>query len=411
MLNNPPTDWFAAEDTAPVAKPSNHDKIVLSEDIVFPAQAITEVLFVAGKRGSGKSWTAGVMMEEIQKLGLQFVCFDALDAHIGLGALPNVEVLKPEMGRTINMAGLVNKLAQPGVRKSLVINLGHLPLAKQQELVADYCTSLLEAGPLFRDNNKPLMTFLEECQDLVPQVGRPASFDPIVRLCKRGRAMGFGATLISQRPAGVNKEALSQASIYLVHNVINHRDLKALDDQLSFGTDRKTIRRILSGITAAAKGECVCFAPEFFRDRGYIVIDKVRADRRAEHAGKSLEVKVGGGHQTPAQERESMQPLDSITSLAEVESFGMDNKPASSTPSLKMAPSPDSTKKEEDFFNPFMPSVEYDPEPSKERGLKLNYHDAEETPAKKGPNFKPVIGIVACGLLAGGLYLVTTPQR
>jgi hypothetical protein len=89
----------------------------------------------------------------------------------------------------------------------------------------------------------------------------------------------------------------------------------------------------------------------------------------------------------------------------------MDNKPASSTPSLRMAPSPDSTKKEEDFFNPFMPSVEYDPEPSKERGLKLNYHDAEETPAKKGPNFKPVIGIVACGLLAGGLYLVTTPQR
>ena len=411
MLNNPPTDWFAAEDTAPAPAASNHDKIVLSSDIVFPAQAITEVLFVAGKRGSGKSWTAGVMMEEIQRLGLQFVTFDALDAHVGLGALPNVEVLRPELGRTINMAGLVAKLAQPGVQKSLIINLGHLPLAKQQELVADYCTALLEAGPTFRDNNKPIMTFLEECQDLVPQVGRPTSFDPIVRLCKRGRAMGFGATLISQRPAGVNKEALSQASIYLVHNVINHRDLKALDDQLSFGTDRKTIRRILSGITAAGKGECVCFAPEFFRDQGYIVIDKVRGDRRAEHAGKSLVVTVGNQHQTPAQERESMQPLDSITSLSEVESFGVDQTKPSYSPTLGITPRAESPKEAEDFFNPFIPSVEYDPEPSKEKGLKLNYHDAEEKPTKKGPNFKPVMGIVACGLLAGGLYLVTTPER
>ncbi len=149
MLNNSPTDWFAAEDTQ-VPQVSNHDKIVLSPDIVFPAQVATEVLFIAGKRGSGKSWTAGVMMEELERLGLQFVCFDALDAHLGLATLPNVEILRPEAGRTINMQGLVSKLAQPGIQKSLIVNLGHLPLTKQQELVADYCTALLEQGPTFR---------------------------------------------------------------------------------------------------------------------------------------------------------------------------------------------------------------------------------------------------------------------
>ena len=407
MLSNSPTDWFAAEDNQ-VSQVSNHDKIVLSPDIVFPAQVATEVLFIAGKRGSGKSWTAGVMMEELERLGLQFVCFDALDAHLGLGELPNVEILKPESGRTVNMQGLVSKLAQPGVSKSLIVNLGHLPLTKQQELVADYCTALLEQGPTFRDNNKPLMTFLEECQDLVPQIGRPSSFDPIVRLCKRGRAMGQGATLISQRPAGVNKEALSQSSIYLVHNVINHRDLKALDDQLSFGTDRKTIRRILSGITAAVQGECVCFAPEYFRDKGYIVIDKIRSDRRAEHSGKSLKVQVGNQHTTPAQERENMQPVDSITSLSEVAPFGL--KSPSST-AYGAPQSPPKPKREEDFFNPFMPSVEYDPRPSDERGLKLSYHEADEETTTKGPNFRPIMGLLGCSLLAGGLYLVTSPRR
>ena len=151
--------------------------------------------------------------------------------------------------------------------------------------------------------------------------------------------------------------------------------------------------------------------PSFFRDQGYIVIDKVRGDRRAEHAGKSLVVTVGNQHQTPAQERESMQPLDSITSLSEVESFGVDQTKPSYSPTLGITPRAESPKEAEDFFNPFIPSVEYDPEPSKEKGLKLNYHDAEEKPTKKGPNFKPVMGIVACGLLAGGLYLVTTPER
>ena len=94
-------------------------------------------------------------------------------------------------------------------------------------------------------------------------MGRPISFDPIVRLCKLGRALGYGASLVSQRPAGVNKEALSQASVYLVHNVINNRDLKTLDEQLSFGTDKRLIKKILNGIASARKGECVAYAPEF----------------------------------------------------------------------------------------------------------------------------------------------------
>ena len=73
----------------------------------------------------------------------------------------------------------------------------------QQGLIADYCEALLEAHL-----GKGIHTIIEECQDYIPQMGRPISFDPIVRLCKLGRALGYGATLVSQRPAGVNKEAL-----------------------------------------------------------------------------------------------------------------------------------------------------------------------------------------------------------
>ncbi len=265
------------------------DRVVLGNDIHFPAYGsdsiISQVMFVTGKRGSGKSWTAAVIMEEYERLGLQFVCFDALDAHGYLGEqLPNVVALRPGPAETINMKELVETIrATP---KSVVISMAGMPLAKQQEMITEYCEALLE-GTL----GKGIMTVFEECQDFIPQMGKPNSADAIIRLCKLGRALGYGATLISQRPAGVGKEALSQASIYLVHNVINARDLKALDDQLSFGTDKKTIKRMLDGIAKAKKGEVIAYAPEFYRDRGYVVVGKIRGDRRTEHKGHNIEVK------------------------------------------------------------------------------------------------------------------------
>ena len=46
-------------------------EVVLGENISFPAYGdrslSSQVVFVTGKRGSGKSWTTGVMMEELEK--------------------------------------------------------------------------------------------------------------------------------------------------------------------------------------------------------------------------------------------------------------------------------------------------------------------------------------------------------
>ena len=294
-------EFKMAEERAPSVNKEPSDRVFLGNGIDFPAyggnSVISNVLFVTGKRGSGKSWSTAVMMEEFNRLGLQFVCFDALDAH---GYLPHnpkeneglegVSTLRPKPGETVNMKALVTTLRESD--ESLVISLAGLPLVKQQEMIAEYCEALLEA-----QLGKGIMTIFEECQDFIPQLGRPVSFDPIVRLCKLGRALGYGVTLISQRPAGVNKEALSQSSIYIVHNIINSRDLKSLEEQLSFGTDKKLVKQMLDGIVKCNKGEVIVFAPEFFRDRGYVVVGKIRGDRKTEHKGHNVDVqnaRLGG---------------------------------------------------------------------------------------------------------------------
>ena len=293
-------------------------QVVLGKFLHLPAygedSVISSVFFVTGKRGLGKSWTTAVMMEEFNRLGLQFVCFDALDAHGNLPDLEGVEGLTPAIGQSVDMKALVKRLGE--TNKSLVIKLAGLPLLSQQELIADYCEALLEAHL-----GKGIHTVIEECQDFIPQMGRPISFDPIVRLCKLGRALGYGATLVSQRPAGVNKEALSQASIYLVHNVINNRDLKALDEQLSFGTDKKVVKRLLNGIAAARKGECVAYAPEFFRDRGYIVVDKIRGDRRVEHKGNNIDIQAAYGDNMSGAGTPIPTSISEISSVSELESL------------------------------------------------------------------------------------------
>jgi hypothetical protein len=390
------SDFMTAPSTEAFPTPS---EVCLGQKLRFPAYGedslISNVLFITGKRGSGKSWTAGVMMEEFHRLGLQFVCFDPLNAHGGIDSLPRVESLKPDIGQSIDMKSLVERLRTTD--KSLIIAMGGLPLLKQQELVGDYCEALISARL-----GKGIHTVLEECQDFVPQMGRPISFDPIVRLCKLGRALGYGGSLVSQRPAGVNKEALSQASVYLVHNVINNRDLKTLDEQLSFGTDKRLIKKILNGIASARKGECVAYAPEFFRDRGYLVIDKIRSDRQAKHTGHNIDVQSSmGSHDADTESVE--EPFNSVTSASELSGFARQSSPfTEKMPSASPAflgdkPFQEMTLNDNDRWEATEPehNIEYDSE------TKL-----EMIPDNKTTIWVPVAAVGGVGLTAALMMVV-----
>lgn len=397
------SDFMAAQPKEAFPTPS---EVCLGRKLRFPAYGedslISNVLFITGKRGSGKSWTAGVMMEEFHRLGLQFVCFDALNAHGGIDSLPRVESLKPDVGQSIDMKSLVDRLKTTD--KSLVISLGGLPLIKQQELIGDYCEALIEARL-----GKGVHTIIEECQDFVPQMGRPISYDPIVRLCKLGRALGYGASLVSQRPAGVNKEALSQASVYLVHNVINNRDLKTLDEQLSFGTDKRLIKKILNGIASARKGECVAYAPEFFRDRGYLVIDKVRGDRQAEHTGHNVDVQSSMISQSESSDSVD-EPFEAVSSASELSHFARQSSPLTSGQTMPSAspafsvPNSDLSRGgfhemtlNDDRWEPseLEPTLEYDSET-----------ELELIPENRNTMWVPVAAIGATGLTAALMLVV-----
>jgi DNA helicase HerA-like ATPase len=365
---------------------SDKENICLGTKIKLPLELLYQVMFISGKRGSGKSYTAAVLMEEFERLGLQFVCFDALDAHGYLNQLDGIERIEPKPGEGVNMKKLISKLKVSP--KSLIINLSQLPLENQQRIVSEYCEAILDTDM----GGQGLMTLFEECQDFVPQIGRPSSYASIVRLCKLGRASGYGVSLISQRPAAVSKEALSQASVYCCHNIINTKDLDALKDQLSFGSDKESIKKILSGITYSKAGEAVMYSPEFFRDDGYIVVGKIDTPRRTEHKGSNIEVKTKFSTEQPTNYYQGdfntldyglTKPIDDFSMGAHNDSLQNDHETVESNDLYKYQP------ENYDFSvsDELMPMVKF----------------AEKA---QNNNNQGVKTIAAIGLLSAGFYTV-----
>ncbi len=391
--------WDSESSSTPKA-----DEIILSStelgqpaDLHFPLDFVREKIFLTGITGSGKSWTGGLIMEEINRVGLQFVCFDTLGAHGGLSQLPNVEELKPKGGETLNIKGMIDRLKKEPT--SFVIDMCDLNLEKQQQVVAEYCDDLLMAKL-----GKGIMTIFEECQDFVPQQGKPVSFDGIVRLCKLGRQNGYGVCLISQRPASVSKEALSQCSVYMIHNLINHRDLKAIEDQMGFGTDKSEVKKVLGGISAAQQGEVVCYSPSYFRDEGFFRASKIRDDRKVNHTGNNIEMKPATYSSDTNFTPEPSRTLAPVGEWGKSSSdFSMEAESFNAMPDL---PPQDSLRglASVDVENDF-PDLEY-VSPADRHTIDISEQgDVKETEEPKGRYNSPLVGICVIAAITGVFYL------
>ena len=84
----------------------------------FTPEFFSKVTDILGKRGTGKSYTAGVMIEEAHSLGVPFVVLDPQGANTGLSQLSGVETAHPKKERPEKLAEYFEK-----TNKSMVINL------------------------------------------------------------------------------------------------------------------------------------------------------------------------------------------------------------------------------------------------------------------------------------------------
>ena len=248
-------------------------KLPFSRELAFPDDVVTQTLAFLARKGAGKTYAAGKLVELLLELGVQCVVIDTVGNWYGLriagdgqgkgfdvvvlGGLRGDIPLEPDSGALV--ADLV-----ADTRRSFVIDISQFSLADRRRFATAFAERLwsrkkAELEPV------PLHLVLEESQLLIPQrVMRGEErmvgvFEEIVRL---GRNYGIGVSLISQRPQSVNKEALSQAECLVVLQISGAHERKALREWM----DAKGVDpRVLAELPSLPVGVAYIWSPQWLR--------------------------------------------------------------------------------------------------------------------------------------------------
>lgn len=239
----------------------------LSEDLQLPAEAVTETFTIVAKRGSGKSHTAAVMVEEFVSAGLPVCVIDPVGVFWGLRAaadgqgpgLPVVILggdhadlpLPVESGAAV--ADLVIEERVPAV-----LDLSAHSKRGQRRLAADFLERI------YQRNRSPLHLVVDEADLLAPQrtSGEGArllgAYEDLVR---RGRARGLGCTSITQRPAVLHKDILSQSEVLIALRLNGTRDVSAIDEWVRLNADDEQAREMKASLAGLPVGTAWVWSP------------------------------------------------------------------------------------------------------------------------------------------------------
>lgn len=210
-------------------------------DLMLPATAIGSMtLAILARRGSGKSYFAMVLVEELVRKceGLAVAVLDPAGVFWGL--------LSTSDGRPSDMSilllggprGHLGLRASDGRRAAEVLNeirshpvvfdLSEMAPSEQHEFCADFCERLLVL-PRF-----PIHVVIDEADEFAPQQFGGVSRDQkrsrgcVERMVMRGRSRGIGATCVSLRPAVLSKNILSQVDALCLFCMVEPNDHRAV---------------------------------------------------------------------------------------------------------------------------------------------------------------------------------------
>lgn len=249
------------------------DGLRLSRSVTLPAGLVTDTLAVVGRRGSGKTYAASVLAEEMLAGGAQVAVLDPTGVWWGLRspaagrARGGFEVvvfggneadvpLEPTGGQLV-----ADVLVDHQV--SAVLDLSLMKKAERTRFLTDFGERLyFRKGPAAE--RTPLHLFVDEAHTFVPQrplKGQERMLGAGEDLVQMGRSRGIGVTLISQRPAVVNKNVLSQCSGLVAMQLTAPQDRKALDDWLAEVADQDLRREIVGALPGLPAGDAVVWLP------------------------------------------------------------------------------------------------------------------------------------------------------
>ena len=244
----------------------------LSDDVALPLDAVTQTFAVLGKRGSGKTNTASVLAEQLIKRDLPVVYVDPIGVTWGLrhsrdgksAGLPviilggeHADVPLEETGGVVIADFIIEH------RRPVVLDLGLFSKGAQRRFMIDF------SERLYHKNRAALHVMLDECDTFVPQRaehGAERLVGAINDLVRKGRARGLGVTLISQRPALISKDVLTQVETLVAHRMTGPQDRDAVERWIEHNGDGEGKRvQVISSLQELEDGEAWVWSPSWLK--------------------------------------------------------------------------------------------------------------------------------------------------
>jgi len=235
---------------------------------ILPPSALDERLAIVGTSGSGKTYAAKGLIERVMAGGGQVCVVDPLGVWWGLGR--GAEGAAPPFPVAVFGGAHADVSLDPGMGAALGRLVGAQPMACVVDVSglgsATARRSFMTAftGALYAANTEPLHLVLDEADLWAPQRTQPDGLELLGRveeIVRRGRVRGFVPWLITQRPAVLHKDVLSQADILVSMKLTSSQDRAAVGRWIEGQADRAEGRRILGALPQLRRGEGWVWAP------------------------------------------------------------------------------------------------------------------------------------------------------
>ena len=252
----------------------------------LPDAALETDIAILAKKGRGKTFTARGLVERLLDMGRQVVVLDPLQTWWGVKAGPNaypVAVVGGPHG-DIPLARLedfaqIEKLQerQAVLARALTLQgeaLGRHFATATDSVVIDvsdltsgnlirFATAFLEQ--MYTGNRKPIWLVLEEADVFAPQTPQPDAtrlLHEVDRIARRGRAFGFRLISLTQRPARLAKDVLTQLSTLIALGITSPQDRGAVEDWIKGAGDPEKSKEVLATLARLDVGEGWIWAPD-----------------------------------------------------------------------------------------------------------------------------------------------------
>lgn len=246
----------------------------IAPGLALPIDAVTQTMAIIARRGAGKTHTAVVLAEEMLKAHLQVVVLDPLGVWWGLRSSFDgkskgfpVVVFGGDHGDVPLTENMGAHVADVIISRSIsaVIDLSTLSKSAARRFGTAFAERLYEAKQP-QDKHTPLHLFVDEADLFMPQRVQPdqarmlSAFEMFPR---RGRNRGFGVTVITQRPATINKDVLTQAELLITLQITGPQDRRAVLEWVEAHDDDNHREEFLKSLAGLKRGQAWIWSPSW----------------------------------------------------------------------------------------------------------------------------------------------------